>query len=62
MGLYILGFAAAVVTAWLLKSSVLKSKPTPFILEMPPIAGPPCKDWACGWSIARRCSCAAPGR
>jgi len=40
MGLYVLGFAAAVMTAWLLKSTVLKSKPTPFILEMPPYRWP----------------------
>jgi ferrous iron transport protein B len=36
LGLYVLGFAAAVGTARLLKSSVLKSARTPFILEMPP--------------------------
>ena len=36
LGLYVLGFAMAVLTARLLKSSVLKSARTPFILEMPP--------------------------
>jgi ferrous iron transport protein B len=35
LGLYALGFLAAVVTAKLLKSSVLKSGRTPFLLEMP---------------------------
>jgi ferrous iron transport protein B len=35
LGLYILGFVAAVVTARLLKSSILKSGRTPFLLEMP---------------------------
>jgi ferrous iron transport protein B len=35
LGLYVLGFAAAVVTAWVLKSSILKSGRTPFLLEMP---------------------------
>jgi len=35
LGLYILGFAAAVVTARILKSSILKSSRTPFVLEMP---------------------------
>jgi ferrous iron transport protein B len=35
LGLYILGFVAAVATARLLKSSVLKSGRTPFLLEMP---------------------------
>ena len=40
MGLYILGFLAAVVTAKMLKSSVLKSERTPFLLEMPPYRWP----------------------
>ncbi len=35
LGLYVLGFLAAVVTARLLKSSVLKSAQAPFLLEMP---------------------------
>lgn len=35
LGLYALGFAVACVTAWLLKSTVLKSKPTPFMLQLP---------------------------
>jgi ferrous iron transport protein B len=35
LGLYLLGFLAAVFTAWALKSSVLKSGRTPFLLEMP---------------------------
>ena len=35
LGLYLLGFLAAVVTARLLKSSVLKSAQAPFLLEMP---------------------------
>jgi ferrous iron transport protein B len=35
LGLYVLGFVAAVVTARLLKSSVLKSTRAPFLLEMP---------------------------
>jgi ferrous iron transport protein B len=37
IGLYVIGFAAAVVTAWMLKSSVLRSTHrVPFMLEMPP--------------------------
>ncbi len=40
LSLYLLGFAAAVVTARLLKSSVLKSERTPFVLEMPPYRMP----------------------
>lgn len=40
LGLYVLGFLAAVATARLLKSSVLKSERTPFVLEMPPYRRP----------------------
>jgi ferrous iron transport protein B len=40
IGLYLLGFLAAVATAKLLKSSILKSEPTPFVLEMPPYRWP----------------------
>jgi ferrous iron transport protein B len=40
LGLYVLGFVAAVATAKLLKSSVLKSTRTPFIMEMPPYRWP----------------------
>jgi len=35
IGLYVLGFAAAVITARVLKSSVLKNERTSFLLEMP---------------------------
>ncbi|HUN84255.1 MAG TPA: ferrous iron transporter B [Terracidiphilus sp.] len=35
LGLYVAGFMAAMTTAWLLKSSILKSSETPFILELP---------------------------
>lgn len=35
LGLYALGFFAALITARLLKSSVLKAAPTPFVLELP---------------------------
>jgi ferrous iron transport protein B len=40
LGLYVLGFVAAIVTAWMLKSSVLKSGRTSFMLEMPPYRWP----------------------
>ncbi len=40
LGLYLLGFLAAVATAWMLRSSVLKSERTPFVLEMPPYRRP----------------------
>jgi ferrous iron transport protein B len=40
IGLYVLGFAAAFVTAKLLKSSILKSDSAPFVLEMPPYRWP----------------------
>jgi ferrous iron transport protein B len=35
IGLYVLGFAMAIFTAKILKSSILKSGRTPFLLEMP---------------------------
>jgi ferrous iron transport protein B len=40
LGLYVLGFLMAIATARLLKSTVLKSKDAPFILEMPPYRWP----------------------
>jgi ferrous iron transport protein B len=40
LGLYLLGFLAAFGTARLLKSSVLKSERTAFVLEMPPYRMP----------------------
>jgi ferrous iron transport protein B len=40
LGLYVLGFLAALVTARVLKSTVLKSSRTPFMLEMPPYRWP----------------------
>jgi ferrous iron transport protein B len=40
LGLYVLGFLAAIFTARLLKSTVLKSGRTSFVLEMPPYRWP----------------------
>lgn len=40
LGLYVLGFAAAIFTARLLKSSILKSERSSFMLEMPPYRWP----------------------
>lgn len=40
LGLYVLGFLAAFVTAHVLKSSVLKSGQSEFVLEMPPYRWP----------------------
>lgn len=40
MGLYLLGGIIAFLTAWLLKSSILKSDRSPFVLEMPPYRWP----------------------
>jgi ferrous iron transport protein B len=40
LGLYVLGFVAAIGTARLLKSTVLRSTRSPFILEMPPYRWP----------------------
>jgi len=36
LGLYALGLVAAIGTAWLLKSSILKGKPSEFAMELPP--------------------------
>ncbi len=40
LGLYILGFVVAVLIARLLKSTILKSRSTSFVLEMPPYRWP----------------------
>jgi ferrous iron transport protein B len=40
LGLYVLGFLAAIGTAKLLKSTVLRSTRSPFMLEMPPYRWP----------------------
>jgi ferrous iron transport protein B len=40
LGLYLLGFVAALVTALILKSTILKSDRTPFVLELPPYRWP----------------------
>jgi ferrous iron transport protein B len=40
LGLYILGFVAAILTARLLKSTILKSSRSSFMLEMPPYRWP----------------------
>ena len=40
LGLYVLGFLAALFTARILKSSVLKSERNSFVLEMPPYRWP----------------------
>ncbi len=40
LGLYVLGFLAAIATAGLLKSAILKSERTPFVLELPPYRRP----------------------
>ncbi len=36
LGLYVLAFAAATLTAWLLKSTIFRSETTPFWIELPP--------------------------
>ena len=36
LGLYALGLVAAIATALLLKRTLLKAKPTPFLMELPP--------------------------
>ena len=46
LGLYILGFVAAMLTARLLKSTILKSKRSSFMLEMPPYRWPTARSLA----------------
>jgi len=46
LGLYILGFVAAILTARLLKSTVLKSRRSSFMLEMPPYRWPTARSLA----------------
>lgn len=40
LALYTVGFVAALITAWGLKSSILKSATTPFFVEIPPFRMP----------------------
>jgi len=40
LALYLLGFLAAILTAGVLKSTILRSTRTPFVLEMPPYRWP----------------------
>ena len=54
-----LGFLAAIFTARLLKSTVLRSGRSSFMLEMPPYRWPTVRSLGCGWWIARRYFCAA---
>ncbi len=56
LGLYLAGFVAAFTTARLLKSSILKSSDTPFILELPQYRMPTLYSLACACSIARASS------
>ena len=54
LGLYILGFLAAVLTVALLKSSILRSDPTPFLMEIPPYRLPTVQTvWFLMWDRAR---------
>lgn len=50
LGLYLIGFLAALLTAAVLKSSILKSSPMPFILELPEYRWPTLR------SIGLRCA------
>ena len=60
LGLYVLGFLAAVMTAKLLKSTVLKSSRTPFLLEMPAYRWPaleiarPCAFTTAAWYFVKQ--------
>ena len=59
LGLYVLGFLAALATARLLKSSILKSSQTPFILELPQYRMPTLRSlglrvWDRAWVFLRQ--------
>jgi ferrous iron transport protein B len=56
LGLYVLGFFVAVITARVLKSSILRSSDTHFILELPPYRRPLCPLLYGCWIEPRRLS------
>jgi ferrous iron transport protein B len=53
LGLYVVGFLAAVATASLLKSSVLKAHSSPFVMELPTYRWPTAR--SLGLRLADRC-------
>ena len=61
LGLYLAGFVAAMTTAWLLKSSILKSSDAPFILELPQYRMPTLRSLALALD-GPRARLPAPGR
>ena len=61
LSLYLLGFLAALVTARLLKSSILKAASAPFILELPQYRLPTLRSLGLRLSIAARSSSSRPG-
>jgi ABC-type multidrug transport system fused ATPase/permease subunit len=61
LGLYLAGFVGAMTTAWLLKSSILKSSETPFILELPQYRMPTLRSLAMRLG-GSRAHLSAPGR
>jgi len=60
LSLYLAGFIGAMTTAWLLKSSILKSSETPFILELPQYRMPTVR--ALAMRLVDRARLSAPGR
>ena len=60
LGLYVAGFVAAMTTAHLLKSSILKSSETPFILELPQYRMPTLRSLIMRLSTAAASSFARP--
>ena len=62
LSLYLLGFLAAVVTARILKSSVLQSGRTPFLLEMPSYRWPTVRSLGLRLYDRSRSSCVARAR
>ncbi|HKZ80262.1 MAG TPA: nucleoside recognition domain-containing protein, partial [Pyrinomonadaceae bacterium] len=53
LSLYLLGITAAVVVAWILKHTILKASPSPFVMELPPYRLPSFTN--VGHAILMRC-------
>ncbi len=60
IGLYAIGFLAALLTAKLLNSTVMKASPAPSSSNCRCTAGPPCAASRCASTIAANSSCAKP--
>jgi ferrous iron transport protein B len=62
LAMYLLGIAVAIVVAWILKHTILKSPPPPLVLELPPYRMPNPSTCSRRFARGRGCSCAARAR